>query len=81
MDKKTYSLCEVLADLAFNAGHDHGKGVWTPRPDSRELMRQLIEWAEEFERENADREWDGEYMGAVEDFYRKKIEQYDTPHN
>jgi hypothetical protein len=75
MDEETYSLCETVADLALWAGHDLAKGLWKRPPDSRELVRLLIEWSEEFERDNAGREWDGEYLEAIDSFYRQKIKE------
>ena len=75
MNERTYSLCEALADLSLMVGHDLATNSIRRPPDSRELIRQLIEWADEFERTNAGREWDGEYMEAIGEFYQAKIRE------
>jgi hypothetical protein len=72
MDKPTYSLCEVVADLMWNLATDLESGKVAPIPDSREVVRRVIEWAEEFEAKNAGREWDGEYVEEIDAFYAEK---------
>jgi len=73
MNKPTYSLCEVVADLSWFLHRDlMAGGVGHIDDDSREVIRLIIEWAEEFETIHADREWDGEYFEAIDDFYAEK---------
>ena len=75
MDKKTYSLCEAVADIAYLAGRN---GFRTD--DSREGISLFIQWAEEFERENQDVEWgidiDMDYIDEIIGFTLNKIKDY-----
>ena len=68
MDTKTYSLCECVYDITTVM--DEFK---FEVEDSRERARLAIIWAEEFDQQNADREWDGEYMEEIEAFAISKI--------
>jgi hypothetical protein len=70
---RVYSLSEAVADLTWNLTSDMEAGKVGHIPDSREVIRLCIEWANEFEAKNAGREWDGEYMEAIDAFYTEKI--------
>jgi hypothetical protein len=72
MDKPTYAICEVVADLMWNLAIDLDRKKVGYIEDSREVIRLCIEWAEEFETRHAGREWDGEYMEEIETFYQEK---------
>lgn len=66
-----YHLCEAVADLACNFAH----AEFTP-DDSRELPRLCIEWAQDFEAEHAGREWDGEYIEAIDAYFAKRYDAW-----
>ena len=72
MDRPTYSLCEVVADLSWFLHRDLEAERVGHIEDSREVVRLVLEWAEEVETIHADREWDGEYFEAIDDFYAEK---------
>jgi hypothetical protein len=67
---------ETLFDLAVMLGGDLATrnvirtGILE---DSRSHQDTLIEWANEFNNLHRNREWDGEYMEAIEDFYEDKV--------
>lgn len=64
MGKETYALCEAVADLALAFSEKE------KRPDdSREMIRLAIEWAEIFEARTRDREWEGDYLEAIDAFF------------
>jgi hypothetical protein len=63
-----YELCEAVADLTT---------LFMSRSnlpnDSRETVRLVIEWAEEFETRNAGEPWiDREYLEVIEQFFEEK---------
>ena len=59
---------EVIADIAFTAGHLMGTGRLAAFPDSREMMAHIICWATEFEASfDKDRHGD-DYMELVDDY-------------
>lgn len=61
------SYHEVIADIAFTAGHLAGKGDLVIE-DSRELMSNIVLWAREFERAfDGDRHGD-DYMELVDEY-------------
>ena len=61
-------VSEVIADIAFTAGHLMGTGRLVAFPDSREMMASIIGWANEFETVfDQDRHGD-DYMELVDDF-------------
>lgn len=61
------SFHEVIADIAFTAGHMAGQGKLDIE-DSRELMSNIASWAMEFERAfDSDRHGD-DYMGLVDEY-------------
>ncbi len=61
-------VSEVIADIAFTAGHLMGTGRLVAFPDSREMMASIIGWANEFEVVfDQDRHGD-DYMELVDDF-------------
>lgn len=71
---------ETLFDLAVMLGADLSGDKIDRRErtgecfaDSRGHQDVLIGWANEFNFKNAGREWDGEYMDEIEDFYNVKI--------
>lgn len=66
-----HSLCEAVADIAYNAGCD-GLQI----PDSRAMMQSFISWAAEFEEKNKGREWDGEYIEEIDAFYAAKAAEH-----
>jgi len=72
MEKKVYSLCEAVADIAYIAGYKNYYGG-----DSREDIAKFIGWAEEFERLNDGKEWgvdtEEEYIEAIHNFAESKI--------
>ena len=64
----SYGLCETVSDLA---------SLFMSKPsfpnDSRESVRLVIEWAEEFENRNAGEAWaDREYLEEIEMFFDQK---------
>jgi hypothetical protein len=71
---RVYSLSEAVADLTWNLTSDMEAGKVGHIPDSREVIRLCIEWANEFEAANAGEQWiDREYMEAIDAFYSDKI--------
>lgn len=63
-----YELCETVADITT---------LFMPKPnlpnDSRETVRLVIEWAEEFEAKYAGEQWiDREYLEVIEQFFEEK---------
>lgn len=75
IDHKTYSLCEAVADLVMDMEDAIARNAWQPPPDSRERVALCIKWALEFEAQNADRVWDGEYLEEIHQFFLRKISQ------
>ena len=70
LSNSQYSLCEAVSDISMSMGH-YGFRY----PDSRVSVSKSIEWAEEFEKINRDREWDGEYIDAIDAFSVKKMKE------
>lgn len=65
----TEGVSEVIADIAFNAGHKFAKGELSVT-NSRDLMDRIIHWAEKFEAA-FDKDVHGDdYIGLVDDFSR-----------
>lgn len=61
-------VSEVIADIAFTAGHLMGTGKLVAFPDSREMMGLIIDWANQFEAVfNKDSHGD-DYMELVDDY-------------
>ncbi len=59
---------EVIADIAFTAGHLMGAGRLVAFPDSREMMADIIHWATKFE-DVFDKDSHGDdYMELVDDY-------------
>jgi hypothetical protein len=63
-----YELCETVSDLT---------SLFMAQPnlpiDSRETVRLVIEWSEEFEARNAGEHWiDREYLEVIEEFFEEK---------
>lgn len=48
-----------------NAYESHGRGA---------IYELAEQWADEFERVNEDKEWEGDYYDAIEDFFKYKNE-------
>jgi len=75
MDESTFSLCEAVADLAWNMGTVRDEAY---PEDSRAAIQAIIQWAEDFEAMNKGREWDGEYMEEIDAYFVKRfVEQYE----
>ena len=74
-NKKIYSLCEAVADIAFIAAKENYK-----TKDSREKFAQFIEWAKEFELLHKDVQWGvnfpPEYIDSIQHFATFKINQW-----
>ncbi len=67
-----YELCETVADLT---------SLFMVQPnlpnDSRETVRLVIEWSEEFEARNAGEHWiDREYLEVIEEFFERKYREW-----
>lgn len=71
MDKDTYRLCETVFDVT---GVMLSLGFYSG--DSRRDAQLAVEWSEEFETKNKDREWDGEYLEEIEEFTKQKIHEF-----
>ncbi len=73
INKKTYSLCEAVADIAYIAAEE--KYV---TEDSREKISQFIEWAVHFEYIHRNIEWgnDLDYIHSIYQFTIFKISQW-----
>lgn len=61
------SYHEVIADIAFTAGHLAGQDKLVIE-DSRELMSNIVSWALEFERVFDDDRNGDDYMGLVDEY-------------
>lgn len=74
-NKKIYSLCEAVADIAFIAAKENYE-----TSDSREKYAQFIEWAKEFEYLHKDVIWGEnflpEYIDSIYHFTIFKINQW-----
>ena len=74
-NEKVYSLCEVVADIAFIAAKENYK-----TEDSREKFAQFIDWAKEFEYLHRKVQWGvnflPEYIDSIELFAMFKINQW-----
>ena len=74
-NKKIYSLCEAVADIAFIATKENYE-----TKDSRKKFAQFIEWAKKFESLHNDVEWGvnfpPEYIDSIELFAMFKINQW-----
>lgn len=73
---------ETLFDLAVMLGGDLATrrldytGIFA---DSRSHEDTLTVWANEFNEKHRNREWDGEYMEEIEDFYSEKVKSEIRP--
>lgn len=76
MNKDLYGFGEAVFDLALNWGHAYALQTKAVPEDSREMARLVIEWAEEFETRNEDREWNGEYMEEIDQFFELKYREW-----
>ncbi len=76
-NKKVYSLCEAVADIAFIAAKENYE-----TKDSREKFARFIEWAKEFEWLHKEVEWGvnflPEYIKSIELFAMFKIYQWSS---
>ncbi len=74
-NKKVYSLCEAVADIAFIAAEENYE-----TKDSRDKFAQFIEWAKEFEWLHKEVEWGvnflPEYIDSIYHFTIFKINQF-----
>lgn len=70
MNSKLFKLCEVVADIAYQAGVDRRYSG-----DSRADIQRFIDLAEEFEKLHENTDWNehGDYIGAVDEFARQKL--------
>ena len=59
---------EVIADIAFTAGHLMGTGKLVAFPDSREMMGLIIEWSNQFEAAFDKDSHGDDYMELVDDY-------------
>ncbi len=67
---------ETFYDLCVDYGNWFAKyngDVSKLFPDSRETFDTLLGWANEFNTKNVGRQWDGEYMEEVDDFFEAKV--------
>lgn len=75
MTSKTYSLCEAVADIAYIASKENYETA-----DSRKMIAQFIEWAQEFEWLHKNVEWGvnflPEYIDSINCFTIFKIKQW-----
>jgi hypothetical protein len=73
------AIKETVADIALTAGYMIGVGQISCG-DSRELVSNIIVWAEEFIRDHESNEWDSEdYIEKVDEFAVQKLaENYGT---
>lgn len=74
-NNKTYSLCEAVADSSYIATKENYR-----TKDSREMIRQFIEWAYDFEYMHKHIEWGNnsqlEYTDSIYHFTIFKINQW-----
>ena len=65
---------ETFYDLTVNLTTDITSGaILEDRfPDSRWRFSVLIDWANEFNKLHASRDWDGDYFEVLDDFYAAK---------
>ncbi|HUN03057.1 MAG TPA: hypothetical protein PLS00_09395 [Niabella sp.] len=75
MNDKTYSLCEAVADIAYIASKENYETA-----DSRKMISQFIESAQEFEYLHKDVKWGinfaPEYIDSINHFTTFKISQW-----
>lgn len=66
-------LHEAIADIAFNLGWEHHDDM-----DSREMARNIIRWAKEFEEKHRGTGWStrGDYLDEIDSFTSDKIAEY-----
>jgi hypothetical protein len=66
---------ETVADIALTAGYMLALGQISCG-DSRELVSNIIIWAEEFIRDHEKKDWDSEdYIEKVDEFAVQKLEE------
>jgi hypothetical protein len=72
---KIYSLCEAVADISYIAANENYR-----TEDSREMISQFIQWAEEFEYLHKHIEWGInsplDYIESIDYFTMFKIKQW-----
>jgi len=72
---KLYSLCEAVADISYIAANENYR-----TEDSREMISQFIQWAEEFEYLHKHIEWGInsplDYIESIDYFTMFKIKQW-----
>jgi hypothetical protein len=61
-------VSEVIADIAFTAGHLMGTGKLVAFPDSREMMGLIMDWANQFEAVFDKDSHGDDYMELVDDY-------------
>lgn len=62
------NAAEVIADIAFVAGHRHGLGRLQNLTDSRALMADIVQWATAFQKVFAMEVHGDDYMELVDDY-------------
>ncbi|MGN6353927.1 MAG: hypothetical protein ACTHLB_11095 [Parafilimonas sp.] len=75
--EKIYSLCEAVADITYIAATENYR-----TNDSREMIGQFIQWANEFEYLHKHIEWGVnsplDYMDSIYHFTKFKIRQWEN---
>lgn len=69
---------EIVSNLytSFLESYEHIRDKYIQ--DSREWVSLCIDWTNEFEKKNAGRQWDGEWIDEVYDFTKQKIEELEN---
>jgi hypothetical protein len=74
-NEKIYSLCEAVADISYIAAEENYR-----TGDSRQMVSQFIEWANEFEKLHKNIEWGVnsplDYIESIYYFAIFKINQW-----
>ncbi len=71
--KERHDFGEAVADIARNFAH----AQLIPE-DSREFASKCVEWAEIFQKKNAGREWDGEYIEEIDAFFDEQYKAWEN---
>lgn len=74
-EKEISGLCEAVFEFSQLWAYKVNKGETVPE-DSREWFRLSLEWAQEFEKKNEGREWDGEFIDEAESFFDAHYNEY-----
>lgn len=71
--QRKINAAEVIADIAFTAGHLFGTGNITAPSDSRQLMSDIADWAYAFEAVFDSERHGDDYMGLVDEYAALRI--------